>query len=81
MKKSYHQLAGKYNFHIAAEIRKYRKAEGLSLRKFAKLAGIPDGTLRGIEGAKHNPRLSTLILLADALGRSLDNLCGRRENA
>lgn len=49
-------------------IRQLREGKGVSLRELARLSGVGAATLSRIESGKANPRLSTLVLLADVLG-------------
>jgi len=49
-------------------IRQLRKRKGVSLRELARRAGVGVATLSRIESGEANPRLSTLLHLADALG-------------
>lgn len=53
-----------------------RKAAGLTQLELANLAGIGRVTLTLIEGDKHKGRIDTIILLADALGISVDTYVG-----
>jgi transcriptional regulator with XRE-family HTH domain len=48
-------------------IRQLRERKGVSLRALARSAGIGAATLSRIECGEANPRLSTLLRLADAL--------------
>jgi transcriptional regulator with XRE-family HTH domain len=49
-------------------LKKVRKAKGLSLRKLAMLAEMNYGNIHKIEKGEINPQISTVILLAEALG-------------
>ena len=49
-------------------IRQLRERKGVSLRELARRSGVGVATLSRIESGEANPRLSTLLLLADALG-------------
>lgn len=53
-----------------------RKAAGLTQLELATLAGVDRVTLTLIEGGKHNGRIDTIMLLADALGISIDTYVG-----
>jgi transcriptional regulator with XRE-family HTH domain len=60
---------------LGKNIKKYRKAKGLSQDKLAKLADVTYTTLVKIEsGANDNPTFKTLKKIASALGASLDAL-------
>ena len=52
-------------------IRQHRMARGLSQSALARLAGIPQPKLPGIENGRTDPRLSTLLKIAWALGLEL----------
>jgi len=49
-------------------IRQLRERKGVSLRELARRAGVGVATLSRIEAGEANPRLSTLLRLADVLG-------------
>lgn len=49
-------------------LRVARLARGLSMRKLALEAGLDHGTILAIEKGKSNPTLTTIVLLAEALG-------------
>ena len=49
-------------------IRQLRERKGVSLRELARRAGVGVATLSRIESGEANPRMSTLLQLADALG-------------
>jgi transcriptional regulator with XRE-family HTH domain len=49
-------------------IRQLRERKGVSLRELARRAGVGVATLSRIESGEANPRMNTLLQLADALG-------------
>lgn len=53
---------------IAKQVKVAREAQGLSLRQLAKLTGMNENTLVGIEHGRGNPTLKTLESLSKALG-------------
>src|SRR5687768_17106713 len=59
---------------IARNVRSARAAAGLSLDALAARADVSKGALVALEGARGNPNLTTLVRLADALGRSVTSL-------
>jgi transcriptional regulator with XRE-family HTH domain len=59
---------------IARNVRSARAAGGLSLDALAARADVSKGALVALEGANGNPNLTTLVRLADALGRSVSSL-------
>src|SRR4051794_25903372 len=59
---------------IAHNVRSARAAAGLSLDALAARADVSKGALVALEGARGNPNLTTLVRLADALGRSVSSL-------
>jgi quercetin dioxygenase-like cupin family protein len=59
---------------VAGNVRSARAAAGLSLGALAGRAEVSKGALVALEGARGNPNLTTLVRLADALGRSLSSL-------
>lgn len=56
---------------VARNVRSARAAAGLSLDALAARADVSKGALVALEGARGNPNLTTLVRLADALGRSV----------
>lgn len=57
---------------------KYREQKRLTLAALSEMTGLGTGRLSEIEtGITSDPRISTLIKLADALSVSLDELVGR----
>ena len=59
---------------VARNVRSARAAAGLSLDALAARADVSKGALVALEGTRGNPNLTTLVRLADALGRSVSSL-------
>jgi transcriptional regulator with XRE-family HTH domain len=59
---------------VAHNVRTARTAAGLSLDALAARADVSKGALVALESAGGNPNLTTLVRLADALGRSVSSL-------
>ncbi len=59
---------------VAQNVRSARASAGLSLDALAARADVSKGALVALEGARGNPNLTTLVRLADALGRSVSSL-------
>lgn len=59
---------------VARNARAARAAAGLSLDALAARADVSKGALVALESARGNPNLTTLVRLADALGRSVSSL-------
>jgi transcriptional regulator with XRE-family HTH domain len=59
---------------VARNVRSARAAAGLSLDALAARAEVSKGALVAVEGARGNPTFTTLVRLADALGRSVSSL-------
>ena len=59
---------------IARNVHAARVAAGLSLDALAVRADVSKGAVVALEGARGNPNLTTLVRLADALGRSVSSL-------
>jgi transcriptional regulator with XRE-family HTH domain len=59
---------------VARNVRSARAAAGLSLDALAARAEVSKGALVALEGARGNPTFTTLVRLADALGRSVSSL-------
>src|SRR4051812_26499334 len=59
---------------VARNVHSARAAAGLSLDALAARADVSKGALVALEGARGNPNLTTLVRLADALGRPVSSL-------
>jgi transcriptional regulator with XRE-family HTH domain len=59
---------------VARNVRSARAAAGLSLDALAARADVSKGAVVALEGARGNPNLTTLVRIADALGRSVSSL-------
>src|SRR5262245_25039453 len=59
-------------------IRDLRKRKGVSLRELARRAHVGVATLSRIESGEANPRLSTLLQMADVLGVFVGQLFERQ---
>ena len=59
---------------VARNVRSARAGAGLSLDALAARADVSKGALVALEGARGNPNLTTLVRVADALGRSVTSL-------
>ena len=59
---------------LGARIKSRREKKGLSLRKFADLADIDFSQLHKIEKGESNPSISTVKIIADALGMKIAKL-------
>ena len=58
---------------------KFRKEKGWSQEKLAVESGISYNTIIKIErGGIENPKIATVIKLADALGVTIDEMAGRK---
>ena len=65
---------------VAHNVRSARAAAGLSLDALAARAEVSKGALVALEGERGNPNLTTLVRLADALGRSVSSLMEDERN-
>lgn len=59
-------------------IRAAREAAGMTIVQLAEMADITWHSLWMIEAGRNKPRLTTAILLADALEISIDELVGHK---
>jgi quercetin dioxygenase-like cupin family protein len=59
---------------VARNVRSARAAAGLSFDALAGRADVSKGAVVALEGARGNPNLTTLVRIADALGRSVSSL-------
>jgi len=63
---------------IGSRIKARRRAKGLTALELARRVGITENAIRKLEsGDSKEPRLSTALLLADALGVNADFVCSR----
>ncbi|MFA5643079.1 MAG: helix-turn-helix transcriptional regulator [Candidatus Paceibacterota bacterium] len=61
--------------NLAENLRRIRKAKGLTQEKLARLADLTNNTIIKIESGKNqNPTLDTLKGISKALGVSVDEL-------
>ena len=61
--------------NLAENLRRFRKAKGLTQEKLARLADLTNNTIIKIEAGKNqNPTLDTLKNIAKVLGVSVDEL-------
>ncbi len=59
---------------VGANVRRLRRARGLSLAELGRLAGLAKGTLTQLEAGRANPTIDTLHTLSRALGSTLGDL-------
>jgi transcriptional regulator with XRE-family HTH domain len=56
---------------LAGQLADYRRRHGLSQRALARELGLPHSTVTRLELGEHEPRVSTLAVLAEVLNRDL----------
>jgi transcriptional regulator with XRE-family HTH domain len=61
---------------MGERLQRLRLAAGFSQSQLARKAGVPVATLKNWEQDRRGPRLETAVLVAQALGISLDVLAG-----
>lgn len=59
---------------VARNVKTARTAAGLSLDALARAADVSKGAVVALESARGNPNLTTLVRVADALGRSVSSM-------
>lgn len=64
-------MSNSYFKSVGSKIRAARKEKGISLRKFCALYNLDYSNMGGLELGKQDVRLSTLLLLADALDKDV----------
>lgn len=57
-------------------MRKWREKRGLSQYELAAVSGVTQKTICALENSKNNGFVTTVELLADALGLSIDEYVG-----
>lgn len=61
------------------KIQKYLNKRGWSLLKLSKISGVPEGTIKEYKFKKTDPSFKNACKVADALGVSLDELRGDKD--
>ncbi|HEV2947330.1 MAG TPA: helix-turn-helix transcriptional regulator [Gemmataceae bacterium] len=65
---------------LARRVKKLREAAGLSQQALAVKAGLSVSVVSQVEqGKKADPRMSTVLAIAEALGVTCDSLTGKRK--
>ncbi len=64
---------------LGKRIKEYRMKKGLTLQKLEEKTGFTKGYLSKVENTKKAPPVSTLVVLAKALGVSLSEILGEKE--
>ena len=59
-------------------MRKWRKKSGMSQYELADLSGVTQKTIWALEHDKNNGSVTTVELIADALGLSIDEYVGHK---
>jgi transcriptional regulator with XRE-family HTH domain len=59
---------------LAAEVREWRRSRRLSQEKLAELSKLHRNALANVERLKSDPKLKTLVLIADAMKMTLAQL-------
>lgn len=62
---------------LGQNLRKHREAQKLSMQDLANLADIEKSQIARIEIGQSDPRLSTIIIIANALGMDFKELLTR----
>lgn len=65
--------------NLAKILRGARLAQGISLNQFSKASGLSRMSLSRYENGEGLPTLYSACLMANALGLSLDEMCGWEE--
>lgn len=60
-------------------LRQLRTENGYTQAEIAKIVGLQDSTVRMWELGKSEPKIKTLIILADFFGVTIDYLVGRSD--
>lgn len=61
---------------IARQLRKVRKAEGMTQQHLAELVGTKKSNISRFESGKYNPSVEFLMKLADGLGKEIQIVVG-----
>lgn len=65
---------GRYTMTIGENIRRLRKARGLTLKELGDMIGVSESYIRAYESGRRNPKPASLQTLADALGVNVEVL-------
>jgi transcriptional regulator with XRE-family HTH domain len=68
-------------YSFAEQLRRVREAKGMTRYRLAKLSGLSSEGVNKLEQPRNDPKLSTLLKLANALGVSLYELLPAPEAA
>jgi len=60
--------------YVGAQIRKYRKARGMTQKELGFRIGVKHNTISGYESGKNEPEQNILFAIADVLGVSINDL-------
>lgn len=63
--------------NIGKNVAKYREAKGLNQQELAKLVNISQSAIARLESDTRTPSFEVMAQIADVLGCTLDNLCGK----
>lgn len=58
-------------------MRELRKKKKLTMKQLGQMVGVSESTISLYENGKHEPDIMTMILIADALETTVDNLLGK----
>ena len=64
---------------VISELRKIREQRGLTLQAVAYLAGVDAATISRIENEQVRPKPETVVVIARALGVSINRIAPRPE--
>ena len=67
--------------NILANLETLRKQKGYTQTAFAEKLGLTQGMVSMIENGERDPSLETLLNIASALGVTVDELIGRKDEA
>lgn len=67
------------HYYDPAQLQRLRETKRLSRKVLAELCGLSKGQVGRFERGEREPRASDLVLLADALGVSVDDLLGTKK--
>jgi transcriptional regulator with XRE-family HTH domain len=65
---------------VSERLRDFRKERGLTQRSVAIGVGLTERNYQALEYGNYNPRMDTVLALADYFGVSIDYLVGRTDN-
>ena len=70
-------LAERKMGRYSENLRNLRQKRGITVRELSGLAGIGSATISAIEHRRHGPGLVAALMIAEALGEDISDMCNK----